>query len=319
MKGTCTMKTLIVGAGALGGYFGGRLLAAGADVTFLVRTKRNEHLKTDGLVIRSPLGNLHIPSPPTVLSEDLAEPFDLVVVACKAYDLEPTMDSFAAAVGPNTSLLPFLNGMSHVDRLTARFGKERVLGGLCLISASLSNDGIVLHHNELHQLVFGELGGGTSDRVQAISKALSGAKFELRASEHIVQEMWEKWVFIAAAAGLTTLMRAAVGDVTEADGGETARALLAECGSVAAAAGFEPRKEATERAQAVLMSKGSAMTASMLRDIERGSRIEGDHIIADLFRRAPARRSQLQLLRLVQTHLKAYEARQRREAAPTAS
>lgn len=215
------MKTLIVGAGALGGYFGARLLAAGKDVHFLVRERRQQQLATRGLAVRSPRGDLTIPDPPTVRAEQIAEHADIVVVACKAYDLDATMDSFAPAVGPHTVLLPLLNGMAHIDRLSARFGAGKVLPGLCFISASLSDDGSVLHHGAMEQIVFGERDGGRSERVDAIVAAWSPPGFELVASEQIVQEMWEKWVFIAALAGLTTLMRAAVADIMQADGGAT--------------------------------------------------------------------------------------------------
>jgi len=170
------MRILIVGAGALGGYFGARLLQADRDVTFLVRPRRAAQLAKTGLVVRSKLGDAHIPSPPHVLAENISDQYDLILVGCKAYDLVPTMESFASAVGPGTAILPFLNGMKHLDSLSERFGAQHVLGGLAMISASLDDDGIVLHLNETHVLAYGEIGGARSPRIDAISATFAGAK-----------------------------------------------------------------------------------------------------------------------------------------------
>src|SRR5271170_1360151 len=173
------MRILVIGAGALGGYFGGRLLEAGRDVTFLVRERRAAQLAKTGLVIRSPTGDVTLPNPPTVMASDLHEPFDLILLSCKAYDLAAAADSFAPAVGANTAILPVLNGMAHLDYLAQRFGARAVLGGQCLISATLDAEGRIIHINDLHLLSFGEQDGTKSDRVQAIAVALSGARFEV--------------------------------------------------------------------------------------------------------------------------------------------
>jgi 2-dehydropantoate 2-reductase len=309
------MRILVVGAGAVGGYFGGRLLQAGRDVTFLVRPRRAAELAKHGLIIRSPVGDFHKPSPPTVLREDLAQPFDLVVLSCKAFDLEGAITSFAKAVGPETAILPLLNGMRHIDRLVERFGGERVLGGQCAISTTLGADGAVIHLNDWHAMSFGELNGVRSRRIEAIASALLNAGFDARLSGEIQQEMWEKWVFIATAAGITCLMRAAVGDYVAAGAADLAAGLLNECASIAAAEGFPPREPALERGRVALTASGSPLKASMLRDIEGGKPVEGDQILGDLLRRArkPDHRS---LLRIATLHLNAYEARRKgRETA----
>ena len=158
------MRILVVGAGAIGGYFGARLLAAGRDVTFLVRPRRAAQLAKTGLVVKSRKGDLALPSPPTVTAEAIEAPFDLVLVSCKAFDLAAAMESFAPAVGPATAILPLLNGMGHLDALAARFGKAAVMGGQCAISTVLDGEGRVLHLNELHLLTFGELDGTRSAR-----------------------------------------------------------------------------------------------------------------------------------------------------------
>jgi 2-dehydropantoate 2-reductase len=307
------MRVLVIGAGALGGYFGARLLEAGRDVTFLVRPRRAAALK-DGLIVKSPVGDITIAEPPLVTADNLKTPFDLILLSCKAYDLEDAMASFAPAVGPDTTILPLLNGMAHLDALNARFGKHCVLGGQCVISATLDDSGHILQLSDLHSITFGEQGGGQSDRTKAASEALSGAKFAVQASDAILQDMWEKWAFISTAAGITSLMRATIGDIVAADAGDLSVALLDECAAIASAHGFKPRQEPFERFRAMFTAAGSPMTASMLRDIERGARIEADHIVGDLLKRGGKSVGPTSLLRVAYAHLKAYEARRQREA-----
>lgn len=302
------LRVLVVGAGAIGGYFGGRLIEAGRDVTFLVRDGRAAQLAQDGLAIRSPKGNAHLPAPPHVLAADIAGPFDLILLSCKAYDLDAAMDSVAPAVGPDTAILPLLNGMRHLDALDARFGRTRVLGGLCTISATLDPAGTVVHLGDVHMLTFGERDGTRSARAEAIAALMQGAGFDARASESILPDMWEKWVFLATLAGITCLMRASVGDIVAAGGGDLALALLEECRATAEAEGFAPRAPFLTRSKATLTQPGSAFTASMLRDVERGGPTEADHILGDLLRRRDAR-----LLRTAYLHLRSYNARRARE------
>jgi 2-dehydropantoate 2-reductase len=236
------MKILVVGAGAIGGYFGGRLLNAGRDVTFLVRPRRAAELAKTGLAIKSRLGDVDIAAPPTVLAEALRGSVDLIILSCKAYDLTAAADSFAPAVGPDTAILPLLNGIGHLDTLTARFGESHVLGGLCMISTTLDADGRVLHLNDLHALAFGEQEGALSARAQAIAQTMAGSGFEMRPSAAILQEMWEKWVFIAAGAGITCLMRAAVGDIVAAGATDLTLALIEECAAIAAHRASRPAR-----------------------------------------------------------------------------
>src|SRR5712672_2063335 len=184
------MRILVVGAGAIGGYFGGRLLQAGRDVTFLVRPKRAAELARDGLVIKSPNGDVTLKNPPAVQADKLNEKFDVVLLSCKAFDLDDAIKSFAPAVGPQTAIIPLLNGMRHLDVLDEKFGAERVLGGLCGIAATLNDKREAVHMAPLQSLNFGERDGQLSDRVRAIAEAMTGGNFGSVASEHIVQEMW---------------------------------------------------------------------------------------------------------------------------------
>ncbi|MGZ6391204.1 MAG: 2-dehydropantoate 2-reductase [Ktedonobacterales bacterium] len=311
------MRILVVGAGSIGGYFGGRLLNAGRDVAFLVRPRRAAQLARTGLVIRSPLGDLDLPAPPTISAEALSdrEPFDLILLSCKAYDLDGAIDSFAPAVGSNTAILPLLNGMQHLDILEERFGPDRVLGGQCVISTALDPEGRILHLGEVQSLSFGARDGSRSGQIEAIAAELSGAGFDSRLSESILQEMWEKWVFIAAGAGITCLMRSSVGDIVTAGAGDLITALLDECAAIAARQGFVPSEASMRRSRAMLTAPGSGLTASMFRDIERGAPIEADHIIGDLLRRGESQHMTSPLLRVAYAHLKTYEASRARELA----
>lgn len=305
------MRILVVGAGAIGGYFGARLAEAGRDVTFLVRPRRAEQL-AHGLVLRSPLGDALIAAPRLVTTATLREPYDLVLLSCKAFDLEDAMESFAPAMGPHSMVLPLLNGMAHIDRLTKRFGAPAVLGGQCQISSTLNERGEVIHLNEWHTLGFGELDGSRSSRIEAVSECFVGAKVRSELSVSILQDMWEKWIFIATMAGITCLMRASLGDVEAAGGQRTVLSLFDECGAIAAKNLHVPRANVVERFRKTLTTPGSTLTASMLRDIEEHKRTEHEHVLGDLLARAQGVHASV--LEICLTHLRAYEARRLREA-----
>jgi 2-dehydropantoate 2-reductase len=302
------MRILVVGAGAIGGYFGGRMLQAGADVTFLVRPRRAAELAEFGLVIKSPLGDVTLKNPPTVQADTLAEAFDVVLLSCKAFDLDDAIKSFAPAVGANTAILPLLNGMRHLEALDARFGRERVLGGLCAIAVTLNEKREVVHLQPLQSLTFGERDGKSSDRVRAIADMMAKGNFGSKASDEIILEMWEKWVFLASLAASTCLMRASVGNILASPGGKDfVLGMLDECSAVAAAEGHAPRGPFLERTRGMLTAEGSPMTASMFRDIKAGAPVEADHVIGDLVARADAAKVPVPKLRTAYAHLKAYE------------
>jgi 2-dehydropantoate 2-reductase len=319
--GNQVMRVLVVGAGAIGGYFGGRLLQAGRDVTFLVRPRRAAELADSGLIIKSRRGDVYLRKPATILSENIGRPFDLVLLSCKAYDLAGAMDSFAAAVGSETMVLPLLNGMRHLDMLDARFGASVILGGQCVIAATLDAQRAVVHLDGNHKLTFGERDGMISQRIRDVASTLDDAGFDASLSDHIVQEMWEKWVFLATLAGATCLMRAPIGDIVASPGGhEMIRSLLEECCAIAQEAGRAPRAAFLEQASAALTATGSPLTASMLRDVEANAPVEADHIVGDLLRRRGSAHpigKQLSQLATAYTHLKAYEARRARTLGST--
>jgi 2-dehydropantoate 2-reductase len=302
------MRVLVVGAGAIGGYFGGRLLQAGRDITFLVRPRRASELASAGLVIKSPNGDVTLKNPPAVQADQLKDKFDVVLLSCKAFDLDDAIKSFAPAVGPNTSIIPLLNGMKHLDILDGKFGRERVLGGLCAIAVTLNEKREVVHLQPMQSLTFGERDGKMSERVRAIDEIFKSGNIGAVASETILQDMWEKWVFLASLAASTCLMRASVGVILSAPGGKDfILGMLDECRAIAAAEGYPPRAPFLERTQTMLTTEGSPMTASMFRDIKVGAQVEADHVIGDLIVRADAAKIPVPKLRSAYIHLKAYQ------------
>src|SRR5215472_4369560 len=301
------MRILVVGAGAIGGYFGGRMLQAGSDVTFLVRPKRASELGSAGLVIKSPNGDVALKNPPTVQADSIKDQFDVVLLSCKAFDLDDAIKSFAPAVGPKTSVIPMLNGMRHLKILDDRFGAEHVLGGLCAIAVTLNERREVVQLQPMQSLNFGERDGKMSDRVRAIADAFSVVN-GATPSQNVMQDMWEIWVFLASIAASTSLMRAPVGVIVSAPGGrDFLLGILDECSAVARTAGHEPGGPFFQRVKGQLTAEGSPMTASMFRDIKVGARVEADHVIGDMIARADAAKIPVPKLRVAYTHLKAYE------------
>ena len=246
-------RFLVLGAGAVGGYFGGRLAAAEADVTFLVRPTRAAALNERGLVIESPMGDLRLPVR-VATADTLDGIFDTVLLTAKAYDLEQAIAAIRPVVGPGTAILPVLNGLGHLDRLDAAFGPERVLGGVAYIAATLTAEGAIRHLNRVHGIAFGERSGAVSRRVEPIAEAFASTPVNASISDNIMLDMWEKFVMISSLAGMNCLMRGSVGDILAADEGESLiLELLTECEAIAAASGFPPREEHREQCRAMLV------------------------------------------------------------------
>ena len=315
------MKILVLGAGGVGGYFGGRLIQAGADVTFLVRAGRARQLAEQGLVIKSPVGDAVLPVR-TLTAADPGQGFDVILLTCKAYDLDAAMDSVAPHVAAGNGLiLPLLNGMAHVDTLRARFGADRVLGGLCGIFGTLSPEGVVVQMAGLPPRIgFGRF----KDQVERnvldqpagdIERIFAAANFASARVEPIERGLWDKWVVLAALAGGTCLMRGSIGAIVSGDDGTAImQEILAETTAVARAAGYAPGEQRLGAARGILTDRNSDATASMLRDIQRGGPTEGAHIIGDLLRRARVFGLATPLLRLANAHLQTYEAERKKAA-----
>ena len=299
------MRVLVLGAGATGAYFGARLIESGCAVSFLVRTARAEQLRRDGLRVRSPHGDF-AGSVDLLTAVPPAAAFDLILLSCKAYDLDTALAAIAPAVGVNSRVLPLLNGLRHLDLLDLAFGAGRVLGGLCHISVALQPDGSVQQMGQLHRLTFGAR--APDARLDAIADALLAAPVDVRRSERVIDAMWEKFAFLATLAAMTCLMRGSIGEIVATpDGDLLLRRCYAEACAVAAAAGHAVGAEAQTEAAAILTTPGSPLKASMLRDLQRGATTECEHIIGDLIGRGAAHGVDMPLLRAAAAHLRMYE------------
>jgi 2-dehydropantoate 2-reductase len=303
------MRILVLGAGAIGGYFGGRLAEGGADVTFLVRGKRKAELDANGLVVKSAVGDIALPVK-TLAEGERAAPFDIVLLSCKSYDLDAAMAALVPFMGPRSAVVPLLNGLAHLERLAATLGRERVMGGACYIGATLDPGGVVRHIGDMQALAFGELAGGASDRATALAAEFARTKVTATVSSDIVQAMWEKLVMLAALAASTTLTRATVGEIMAAPSGERfTLAALAECAAVAAAEGHAASAASLAQSRSLLTARGSPFAASTLRDLAAGRRTESDHIIGDLVRRARPHGLAVPILEVALTNLEVHEAK----------
>jgi 2-dehydropantoate 2-reductase len=303
------MRILVLGAGAVGGYFGGRLAEAGRDVTFLVRPERAALLAEKGLVVASLLGDFTV-RPQLATAGTLHGPYDLILLTAKHYDLDQAIEAIRPAVGPRTAVLPLLNGLVHLDRLAAAFGDKAILGGVAYVGASLRPDGSINHQNRLSGIAFGDRGGGVSGRAKTISAEFADSKVGAPPSENVMLDMWEKFVMITTMAGMNCLMRGTIGDIAATeDGAALMLDLFAETQAVAAAAGYQPRQAYCDNIAKMLTEKGSPNNASMHHDLAQGSRTEGAYIIGDMRQRAAALGVATPLLRAAWAHLQVYENR----------
>lgn len=303
------MRFLIVGAGSIGGYFGARLVQAGEDVTFLVRPRRAQQLRETGLQVESPYGDVTI-TPQLVETGAITQTYDAVILAVKAYGLEASITDMAPAIGPDTMVMPLLNGMRHVDLLRDAFGADRLIGGLCKISTTLDEAGRVLQYGRMQDLVYGEMDGAKTPRILEQDRIMTAAIAGSRLSDDIAQEMWEKWAMLSSLAAITCLMRASTGEVEAAPGGlEFINAILDEVVSTITAVGVPMQSDFVAEVREMLTLKGAPRTASMYRDLFQGFPVEAYQILGDLVARAKTAGIATPLLSAAYTHLAVYEAK----------
>jgi 2-dehydropantoate 2-reductase len=301
------MRILIVGAGAVGGYFGGRLAQAARDVTFLVRPSRAKQLRQDGLRIISSHGNAVV-TPKLVTTEEIDTPYDVVFLSVKAYGLEAAMNDFAVAVGPETMIFPVLNGMRHIDLLAERFGEQAVIGGVCFVASEIDDEGRIVQLADFQRLVYGERNGQTTPRLQTLHATLQAAGFDARLSTDIMQAMWEKWVQLASLGAITCLMRGTIGEIVVAPGGaDLSLKMLEESAAVATACGHKPSEALFARHAAAMMEPTSSLTSSMYRDLRKGAPVEADHILGDLIERGGKNGVATPLLKAAFVNLRIYQ------------
>ncbi len=301
------MRILVVGAGAVGGYFGGRLVEAGRDVTFLVRARRAGEIQSNGLQIVSPHGNLTL-HPEVITAEQIAVPYDLILLGVKSYALSGAMNDFAPAVGSATMILPVLNGIRHIDILIDRFTKPCVLGGVCVVATELDPEGRIHQLAAIQSLAYGELDGPLTSRLQAVDATLSGAGFDASRSEHILPDMWQKWVQLAALGAINCLLRGSIGQIAAVPGGSgLCLSILQECADVARACGYPQDRAFLERQTAALTDQNSPMTSSMYRDLKKGLPVEVDTILGDLLYRGQQHGLMTPLLQAAFVNLSIYQ------------
>jgi len=307
------VKILILGAGAIGGYVGGRLQQSGSDVTFLVRPARQQAIARDGLVIKSTKGDI-AQKVKTVTKGSEGGPYDIVLLTCKAYDLDSAIEAIAPAVGSDTTVVPLLNGMRHLDVLDAKFGKEKVVGGLARVGVAMSPEGTILHTSPFAAISFGERDGqAPRAALQELDAAIKKSIVDGGLHAKIVQDLWDKWIMLCSLAATNCLMRGSSGDILEADEGRAiVMETVDECQKVAAAAGHDPGDKGMQTIRGFLTVKGSKFTASMLHDLEKGAMVEADHIVGDMIARGRKAGVATPNLRIAYAHLQVYLTRRAR-------
>jgi 2-dehydropantoate 2-reductase len=307
------MRYLILGAGALGGFFGGMLLKGGADVTFLVRPARTAQLKRDGLVIKTQDGDELRTQVRTVQQGQLDGTYDVVLLTCKAYDLDSAMDAIAPAIGEQSVIVPVLNGVRHIDVLTERFGPGRVLGGLTVINAAMMADGTIQQSQlRINLNVIGELDGRASARCTAIKAALDAGGIPVQISDNILAMMWAKFFGFVCNATIATLTRSRAGAIAKsASGASFVSAVIEECARVVTAAGYPPAPppapDTAGIVRGLFSQTDSTYGPSMLIDMEDGRPTEGEHTIGDMVERGARVGVIAPILSAARYKLKVYE------------
>ena len=310
------MRILVVGAGAVGGYFGSRLTQAGRDVTFLVLPKRAEQIQAEGLRIISPMHGDFTARPKTITAAQIASPYDVIFLSVKSYSLAGAINDFAPAVGPQTAIIPVLNGMHHMDVLTQKFGEHVVLGGVCYVATEVDSQGRIVQLADFQSLTYGELDGKKTARIGAVHQAFNGAGFDAAISTDILRGMWEKWVWLASLGAITCLLRANIGEIAAVPGGaDLSLSALRECAAIAGACGYPMSEKLLGEKSHLLTAPGSTLTSSMYRDLTQHAAVEADTILGDLIERGRKHKVNAPLLQAAFVSLTIYQQRRVRAKA----
>ena len=300
------MKILVLGTGGIGGFFGGFLQESGADITFLVRPKRKELLLKNKLEIFSPLGDLSL-TPNLILSNELKPIYDVILVSCKTYDLDQAMHDLKGIKGKGI-IIPFLNGFTHMKRLDLEFGSENVIGGVAHISSTINNHGAIEHFSEFKKITFGDRNKNRNNDLLTFYNTCKKAKFDVAISQDITADLWRKWVFISTVAGATTLFNCPLGEISNHEvGKKTLSDLYNECRSIAKFNGFTISDLETKNVLKNIMTPGSLIKASMLRDIEKKAPTEHEEIFGDLISEAEKFDFNCPILKSCYLRMKIYE------------
>ena len=312
------MRFLILGAGALGGYFGAKFIHGGADVEFLVRPRRAEQLAANGIVVREGENETRT-AVKAVSADQVSGSYDVIFLTCKAYDLDEALEAIAPAVGPATTILPVLNGFKHIDILTHRFGSKAVLGGMTLEHGALQPNGVIVRSplsplSAVHGVTtIGELSGIVSDRSQTIRDMLQASGLRVVLSEAILSEMWGKFALFACAATIATLCRSRAGAIAAAPAGRSfIDTVIEECGRVAAAEGYLMSTSSADFVRMLFSDTASGYGPSMLSDVENNRRTEGEHVIGDMVDRGIRHAITVPILTAARCNLQVHEINRQR-------
>lgn len=301
------MKILILGCGAIGGYFGGRLQQAGLDVTFLVREHRQKLLHENGLSITSPFGDAHL-QVNTVTKASLNGTYDLIILTCKSYDLDDAIDTISPAVGNETVIVPLLNGLNHFQKLDEKFKTDKVLGSFCYLSVTMDDNGNIQHLSSSHTLTLGRRHSSQSSLLKSLSEKMSHANFDVKVSDDIMADLWSKFTFLCTAAALNCMMRGNIGMIMNTRfGRQVITDILNECNAVASAFGYSSLAKDRQLALDQLTENNSPFEASMYKDMKINHRTEFDHIVGDMVKKGQAAGVHTPYLLATLTHLEVYE------------
>ena len=301
------MKILVVGAGAIGGYFGGRLLEKGEDVTFLVREGRKKQLEKTGLRIESVHGNVEL-SPRLLLANEMTEKFDVVLISTKSYQLSDAIKDVKPYLAKDGMVLPLLNGIAHLERLIEAFGENSVIGGLCFVETTLDQKGTIIQNSPVHQLVYGERTGERSSRIERLKLVFDGSKADFVLSEDINQDMWHKYLFITAMSGITSLMESPIGPIRDTESGQRIiSALMNEISGIMKKLDAPIKHDIAEIQLKRFFDLEEDMKSSMQRDMEKTLPTEANHLQGYLLEKAKEHDMEIPILETIYTKLDLYE------------
>ncbi|NEU31283.1 ketopantoate reductase family protein [bacterium LRH843] len=302
------MNILIVGAGAVGGYFGARLIEKGEDVTFLVRKTRREQLEKDGLVVESIHGNVTVQ--PKVVEAGDGGQFDVILIGTKSYHLDQAIESVKPFAHEKSVIIPMLNGIAHIGRLQDAFSHEQVIGGVCFIESTVTPEGVIKQTSPFHHFTFGELNGESTERIRRIAESFSNTKAVFKESDKVLEELWHKYLFITTLSGVTTLFQQPAGPIRELpEGIEIVKGLIKEITTIMRAEQAQIAENVEELQYERFAAQGYHMKSSMLRDMEKGLAVESDHIQGYLLVKARKHEIETPILKIIYANLKLYENR----------
>ena len=296
------MKILILGAGAIGGFFGAHLMKSGANITFLVREKRKDELKKSGINIFSINGELKVN--PKLLDKNLSgQHFDVIILTNKSYDLIESIREIKPYVN-KAVIIPLLNGMAHYEILDKEFGKEKIFGGTAYISTAMNNYGSIQQITSRASIKFGPRTQKNISIAKEFYEICKETEFECDFSDHIELDLWRKYVLIGATAASTVLFQKPLGEICATTYGK--RLIIEiheECKKIVLSKGYDIGIEATNYNLKLITDKDSLLKASMLRDFESGKKTECEHILGYLIELAKRNNVQCNLIKAAHTRI----------------